>query len=333
MDLATLLALGALSVESLTADINNLPFTPTRIRDMNLFQARPINSTVAMIGISDTKLTLVPAVPRGAPSQPKDIPAQKVQPFVVPHLPQRSTVMADQLIGARTFGANGTSELESAATRITALNEVHRRDLDYTIEYHRLGAIKGLVLDATGSTLYDLPAIFGVEQPTQAMALATDATKVLANVIKAKRAIEAALGGIRPSGYHAFVGSDFMDKLVDHPNVRAAYERWQEGAKLRSDNRSGFEFGGVVFEEYVGSNGGSPLVAVNEGYMFPLGVPGMFITRYAPADYVETVNTDGLPYYSKTMAMEFNKGVLMESQSNPLNINTRPGAVVKLTTN
>jgi len=333
MDLATLLALGALSIESLTADINNLPFTPTRIGDMKLFQESGIDTTVALVGINGDTLTLVPNVPRGAPSQPKALSPKNAKAFLVPHLPQRSTVMADSLQGARSFGLNGSSEPEAAATRITALNVLHRRDLDFTIEYHRLGAVKGIILDASGDTIYDLYTEFGVAQPTQAMALGTDATKVRTNVMAAKRKIEVALGGVRPAGFHAFVGSSFMDKLVDHPNVIKAYERWAEGAKLRSDNRSGFEFAGVVFEEYEGSYGGAQLVATDEGYLFPIGVPGMFITRYAPADYIETVNTLGLPYYSKTQAMDFNKGVMLESQSNPLNLNTRPGAVVKLTTN
>ncbi len=333
MDLATLLALGALSIESLTADINSLPFTPTRIGAMNLFEEQGIETTVALVGINGDKLTLVPAVPRGAPSQPKAVTPKNAKAFMVPHLPQRSTVMADSLQGARSFGTNGEGEADAAAKRITALNVIHRRDLDYTIEYHRLGAIKGSILDADGSELFDLYDEFGVVQPTQAMALGTDATKVRTNLMAGKRKIETALGGLRANGYHAFVGSAFMDKLVDHPNVIKAYERWQEGAKLRSDNRTGFEFGGVVFEEYEGSNGGTPLIDPNEGYLFPIGIPGMFITRFAPADYIETVNTRGLPYYSKTEAMEFNKGVKLESQSNPLNLNTRPGAVVKLTTN
>lgn len=333
MEIATLLALGVLSIESLTADINNLPHTPTRIGDMRLFEESGIDTTVALIGIDGHTLTLVPNVPRGAPSQPKALTAKNAKPFMVPHLPQRSTVMADSLQGARSFGVAGSSEPEAAAARITALNVVHRRDLDFTVEYHRLGAIKGTILDADGSTITDLYSEFNVAQPTQAMVLGTDATKVRTNVMAAKRKVETALGGVRPAGFHAFVGSSFMDKLVDHPNVIKAYERWQEGAKLRSDNRSGFEFGGVVFEEYVGSYGGTQLIAAEEGYLFPIGVPGMFITRYAPADYIETVNTMGLPYYSKTHPMDFNKGVMLESQSNPLNLNTRPGAVVKLTTN
>ena len=62
----------------------------------------------------------------------------------------------------------------------------------------------------------------------------------------------------------------------------------------------------------------------------PLGVPDMFLTRFAPADYLETVRGIGLPYYTKTAPMRMNKGIQLESQSNPLNINTRPDAVIRL---
>lgn len=331
MDLQDLLNHGSLTIESLTADINNLPFVPTRIRGMGLFTEQPINTTIALIGISNSKLTLVPNVPRGAPSQPKSLDDKTAKPFRVPHLPQRSTVMADSLQGARTFGASGQSEIDSAARRVTALNGKHRRDLDFTIEYHRLGAIKGLILDADGSTMFDLYTEFGVAQQTEDFALGTDTTKVLTKTTSVLRKIEKALDGIKPAGVHAFVGSAWFDKFISHPKVERAYERFQEGAKLRSDNRSGFEFGGIVFEEYQGDYGGVVQVAPNEGYAFPIGVPDMFITRFAPADYIETVNTDGLPYYSKAEPMKFNKGIEMESQSNPLNLNTRPAAVVKLT--
>ena len=56
-----------------------------------------------------------------------------------------------------------------------------------------------------------------------------------------------------------------------------------------------------------------------------------FITRYAPADYMETVNTIGLPLYAKQELMRMNKGVELEAQSNPLNLRTKPRAVIKLT--
>lgn len=62
----------------------------------------------------------------------------------------------------------------------------------------------------------------------------------------------------------------------------------------------------------------------------PEGVPGMFRTVYSPADYMETVNTVGVPYYAKQERMAFDKGVELEAQSNPICFNQLPEAVIKL---
>lgn len=39
-----------------------------------------------------------------------------------------------------------------------------------------------------------------------------------------------------------------------------------------------------------------------------MGAPGLFITRFAPADYMETVNTPGLPRYMKQIVQRNGKG-------------------------
>jgi hypothetical protein len=62
-----------------------------------------------------------------------------------------------------------------------------------------------------------------------------------------------------------------------------------------------------------------------------LVTPELLITRFAPADYIETVNTLGLPYYAKQEIMPFGKGVALEAQSNPIHLPTRPAAIVRLT--
>ena len=118
---------------------------------------------------------------------------------------------------------------------------------------------------------------------------------------------------------------------MDHPFVRETYLNYQAAADLRGDTRQQFTFGGVTWVRYRGTS------AVNitdaEAYAVPMGVSGMFLTRFAPANYIETVNTIGLPYYAKSEKIPMDKGIRMEGQTNPLNINTRPAAVVKLTTN
>ncbi len=328
MDLQTLLALGVLSFDALNAYINNLPRIVTRLGDMGLFQEEGlVGTTIVKIGLENNKLTLVPNVPRGAPGQPKGLDRGKVKLLETTHLPQRSTVMADQLLGVwDPADPDGTN----VAAVVNKLQAVHKRDIDYTIEYHRMGALQGKLLDADGSVILDFYDAFGVQKVTIGMELNKADTKVRSKTVSIKRAIEDKLGDVPYTGVHVLCSAGFFDALIDHPDVEEAYKRWQDGAALRSDLRKGFVFGDVIFEELPGSAGGKLVIPDNEAIAFPLGVPDMFLTRFAPADYLETVRGVGLPYYSKTAKLRMDKGIELESQSNPLNINTRPDAVVRL---
>ena len=59
----------------------------------------------------------------------------------------------------------------------------------------------------------------------------------------------------------------------------------------------------------------------------------ILVTAITPTTSGEgkTVNTIGLPRYAARESMDFNKGVEFEVQANPLHLNLRPRAVVKLT--
>jgi hypothetical protein len=59
--------------------------------------------------------------------------------------------------------------------------------------------------------------------------------------------------------------------------------------------------------------------------------PGLFIERYAPADYEETVNTVGVPRYAKQYAMANGKGRNLEVQTNLIPICTQPLTLRRLT--
>ena len=67
-----------------------------------------------------------------------------------------------------------------------------------------------------------------------------------------------------------------------------------------------------------------------KAYFFPVGVPGLFRQYNAPADFVETANTIGLPRYAKQAAdQQFARWVMLHVQSNPLPICTRPRVLIK----
>lgn len=320
----------AFNTVNLTKAINVSPHVPQRLAALGLFSEEGMTTTSAMIEQLGNTLSLVPAGTRGAPADALGGDKRKVIPFPSVHLPQRATVLADTIQNLRSFGSE--SELETVQTVVNKRLEKMRRNIDATIEFHRMGAIKGQVLDADGSTvLLNLYTAFGVSQQTHNMLLTTSTTVVREQVLKAKRKTENELGGSMYTGMRGFCSPGFFDSLVSHGSVADAYDRYQNGEMLRNDPRGGFFHGGVFWEEYRGSVGGVDFITDGQAFLVPEGVPDMFVTHFAPADYVETVNTIGLPYYAKQEAMRMNKGVDMEAQSNPLCLNTRPRAVIKLT--
>lgn len=326
----------AFSVQQLSMAMNDMPHTPTRIGDLGWFTEEGISTTAMSIERQGTTLSLVPAATRGAPGRPVTNDKRKLIPISTIHLPQRGAVMADEVQNLRAFGSE--TELESVQTLVNKKLLKMKRNLDVTIEYQRIGAMKGQVLDSDGSSvLLDLWSTFNVVQQTEAMALSTDATKVKLKVVEARRKMEAVLGALMYRSVRVLCSASFFDALVSHPAVTKAYDLWMQGQFYREvqnnvqNQPGGFYFANVFWEEYRGNVGGIPFIADGEAYMVPEGVPDLFVTNYAPADYMETVNTNGLPYYAKQEPMDFNKGIELESQSNPISICTRPEAIIKLT--
>ncbi|WP_252178337.1 major capsid protein [Endozoicomonas sp. 4G] len=322
----------AFSVSSLTASINHVTegqAVPSVVDALFLQGERGISTTTAWVERKGDSLQLVPAAPRGADADPVNKSTRDGQTFTAIHLPTRGGINADQVQNVRAFG----SETEEEVVERMVQDELDRmrRNLSATITYHRMGAIKGLVLDATGSTLLDIHDAFNVSQQSQSMELDQAGTDIRALIIKAKRLSEKAVAGSMVNGFVALCGETFFDLLVNHGDTKEAFDRYMDGEMLRNDPRSGFSFGGVVWRELYGKVGNTEFIDDEHAYLIPLGVPDLFITRWAPADYMETVNTLGIPYYAKQELRRMGKGVDLEAQSNPINLCTRPRAVIKLT--
>ncbi len=314
----------------LTAAINEAPSLPAVIGGMGLFEEEGILSTAFSVEKDSETLALIPNQSRASQPVGTGGGARSVKTFSTTHLPTQDTITADEIQNLRVFGA--ASEVETMRAYVDKRLAKMRRRLEATIEYQRVGAIKGLVLDADGTTVItNLFTEFGITQQTSQLALNSANADIRGQVMAAMELSEDALGAEPNQGFHCICGRHFFSALIAHDKVQKAYELYESGAFLRNDVRDGFPFGGVTFSAYRGRIGGSPFVADDEAYLFPVGVDSMFITRYAPANYAETANTIGLPFYAKTEPTPLGKGVLVEAQSNPLSICTRPRAVIKLT--
>jgi Phage major capsid protein E len=320
----------AFSMQSLTKAINEQPYVPGRLGALGLFEEDGVTTTTVSVEKVGETLALVPAASRGAPGQNVTGDKRSMVDFPTVHLPQTATIGADEVQGVRAFGSE--IELETIQNVVNKRLAKMRRRLDATIEYQRIGAIKGQILDANGSTvIVDMFTKFGLAQQTKSLVLGTSTTKVRTKVLEAKRLMEDALGNAMYTGVRGLCSPAFFDALTTHDLVEKFFINWQSNETMRQDVRAGFLFAGVLWEEYRGTVGGVDFITSGDAYIVPEGVPDMFVTAFAPADYVEAANTIGLPYYAKQELVRMGKGVEVEAQSNPISLCTRPRAVIKLT--
>lgn len=323
----------AFSVSSLTETIVDIPRVSTPLGDSGLFTEYGIATTTMMIERKGKELSLVPAAPRGGVRQPVNVSGRSMIPVAAVHLPQGGSVLADEVQGIRAFGSE--TEVESVQNLVREKMSIMKEQLDLTMEYHRIGAIKGQILDADGeSVLLDLYDLFDVEQETIFFNFASSTSDIKQITVSVKRAIQKSLGGRAFTGVIVECSRSFFDALTSHATVKKAFELYNQNSYARTDQSgTDFVYAGVTFREYAGGVGEHDFIPEGEAYAYPTGVSRLFVTAFAPADYMETVNTQGLPYYAKQERMPFNKGVELESQSNPINLCKLPEVIKKLSVN
>jgi len=325
---------------SLTEAVNQMPFVESRLGQLGLFSAfvEGVETDVVVIDETEGQLQLLTTLPRGADPQKavKDKKA-KSRAIKIPHLQFEDRIQASSLLGKRAPGSN---QLETVAKKI---NDRYQWMLNHavapTLEVHRLNALRGILLDADGTTvIHDYFTFFGVAQITKNFQFSLATLNVREQCHQTIRLIEDYLDGIPYTGVRALCGRTFFDNLIKHPSVRDTYLNWQAATELRDDIRKvGFPFGGIVWEEYRGMRNlpnGVGMVPDGECIIFPEGVAGMLRTYYAPADFLETVDVLGQPLYAKVAPdWKYNRWVDTLLESNPLHINCRPRATLKGTQN
>lgn len=317
----------AFSVTSLLASINEEHVIPGQIAASGLFTEEGSTTVTQQIDKDGDLLELVASAPRGAPGQVVIGSKRSLIPFNCVHLPQEFTITADEIQGIRAFGSR--TELQGVQDVVNAKQNKARGQLDLTHEYQRIGAIKGQVIDKDGSILVDLFQMFSLKQQKLKMDFGVVDVSVRAG--EALDMQEDVLGNATGTGAIAWCGKNFWADLISDDSVKEAYLNHEAASALRGDRRQAFEFGGVLWIRYRGKIAGVPFVGDDQAYLVPEGVPGLFKTVFAPANYMETVNTLGLPYYTKLERMKYDKGVTGETQSNPLHICSRPRGNILLT--
>lgn len=334
----------AFSLVSLTDAINNLIYIPGRIGVLGLFTETGITTTSAAIEERDGQLIIVGPTPRGGPGHTFGQRQRRLRNVTVPHFEINDAVMAEQVQGVRAWGSE--TQVETVQGIVGERLQVAVDSFAATQEYSRVGAVKGIVTYADGTTT-NLFQEFNVTQQAEVHLDLANSSPTPGGLRQALadigRSVADTLGGLPYSGLYAFCGNYFFDKLIAHPDVRTTYLGWYGAPELRQSylsdpatmlankNYGVFPFGDIMWDNYRGKIGGQPFIEDHLAYIFPIGVPAFFRTYYAPADYIETVNTVGQRLYTKQYLMDNGKGVHLDSQMNDLELCTRPGALITAT--
>jgi Phage major capsid protein E len=328
----------AFGVVSLTDAINKPIFQPGRIGQMGIFTETGVTTVDIAIEEKGGILALIPPTPRGGPGTTLPKTGRTLRVLRAPHFEINDGIMAEEVQGVRAWGSDG-GQVEVLMDKVAERLVIHRSSMEATMEYARAGAIKGIIVypDGSQTNLFnefevtpEPPIDFDLDNPTPVGGVLRE------QCAKLIRTMSRNLGGIPYTGVTALVGDDFFDALLKHPEVRATFLQTPDAAQLRLPyvNFQGqiygtFPFGGIVWENYRGYVGGTEFIETDKAYFFPTGTPNLFKTYLAPADYNETVNTQGQRMYAKQYDMPNDKGVHLDVQMNPLNICTRPKALMQ----
>jgi hypothetical protein len=321
----------AFDMTSLTDAVNAIQFVPGRIGQLGVFEASTVSTTTIAIERQGDILELIPPTPRGGPGTTLDKAKRDLRQFALPHFEINDAIFADEVQNVRAFGSEGA--LQSAMAKVAERMRTHVNSLSATEEYARMGALKGIVTYADGST-FNLFDEFGVTQESEIdFDLHTDGSATGAfrkKCAASTRLIANQLGGVPFIGIHAFCGDAFYDQLIGNAEVRQTYQNHAGAAELRSGYAAGgmsfgsFPFGGIMWENYRGKVGSTDFVHTDKCHIFPVGVPGLFCSVFGPADYFDTVNMPGRRLFARQFEMSSGKGRRLDTQTNALHYCVRP---------
>ncbi|MCF3934340.1 major capsid protein [Acuticoccus sp. M5D2P5] len=328
----------AFSMTSLTGAIDKVDYVPQLLGQLGIFEPMPVRTRTVWVDRRDGALTLIPTSPTGAPPEELVKDDRDAVALKATRLAKGFTLYAEEVQGIRAFGSE-TEFMQVQAEYLRRMADV-RTDMELTHEYHRLGALQGVLLDADGSTvIYDYFDEFGV---AEAAAInfeldvdTTDVHKAIKDLVRSM--IRASRGAFTPgTTIHAICGDDFYDALVSHPNVEKFYLNQQAARELQAAQGQvweSFRLGGVTFHNYRGTDDNSTVaIDTDEAKFFPVGARGVFKKAMAPAEFGPYVNTMGQDVYAMNIPdrdrQAWTRG---EQYSYPLYLCQRPEVLRKAT--
>lgn len=329
----------AFSMMSLLQAMENVDYKPQYLGSLNLFEDAPQRTRVVTVESRDDSLALIQTSAIGAAPEERAKDKRKLRNFNTTRLAKASTIYADEVQGIRAFGSE--SELAQVQQEVARRVQQLSNDLELTWEHMRLSAVQGILADADGSPIVNFFDEFDVTQPAEvsfAFGSLTDGQvrkKIEKEIVRPM--VRASKGAMTTgSGIVALVGDDFWDLFVNHTEVRATYLASVAAADLRAPTVfQSFQYAGVTWINYRGTDDNTTVaIGTTKAKFFPSNAPGLFKVAWAPGEFMDVVNTPGVPRLPLVLPDPSGRNafVTVELYSYPLYVCTRPLTLYRATT-
>lgn len=328
----TILSKLGLTQTELDDAINDIPNVPSRLLGSGMFRQKNLTTTSVMVEFTGKQLNLIPNRSRNdAPNLKAFGKGSLVRTFTPTHLNLETTIRPNQIQDVRKAGTKDA--LLSNAEVISDELAEHRGNHDLTLEHLMLGAVKGKIVDADGSTvIYDLYREFGITAASTAMPFGTAAADLGLLIEQTERAMKKGLNGDVSNGCTVLCSPEFFDALVSHKSAKGAFNRFQDTVLQRDNTNGKFSWRGVDFEIYDYELGGKPLIASGQAHGFLRGMRRGFVQYNAPGNMMAQANKIARPFYVSVENEDHDRGVNIYTESNPLPLCLRPQTLMKFTT-
>ncbi|QFT69313.1 hypothetical protein FIU93_21175 [Labrenzia sp. THAF35] len=334
----------------LTQEVNRIPNQYGLLNALGIAPFETKTSRFVRIEFKNGQIYVLAARPRGAPGTVGPDETEGGVIIEIPYFPHLENISVDDVDGLLEV-VNGQVTPRSLDRELARKLMNIRKHHSITLEFIRLGMLKGLITDGEGTTLYDLYDLFDIQKKTVDFLLGTAATDVRAKCEEVVDHQMTNLQGETTSGVHSVVSPTFFNKLITHPNVEKFWLQAQNSSEHRELNRQMmggswgrvFEFGDILFREYKGGlpvkrkNGTIETVAnvqAGKGHAYPAGTQDMMKTFEAPVHHIAHVNDapDQDSIFISRKELDHGEGYELKSQSNRLAVCKQPDTIVEMET-
>lgn len=328
----------AFNLDDLTEAILQIPNEWGLVNSLGIFKNESVTQNSIVVEKINQSLAVLKDQPRGVRNQTSTDYTRQMFTFGLTHVPYDDFIKPEDVQGKRAYGSDNAETKD--AVMIRKLNKM-RKSFAQNLEEARCHTlVTGTQWAPNGTYSSDFYSVFGITRFTSAFQFSVATTEIL-ELIEAHIASiqDNALTGDIVGEIVCLASPEWFRALIKHPKVVDAYKFYtstQEPLRNRLGGKTTkfreFDFGGVRFIEYRGvSAAGTRLIPANEAYFLPASTDGLFETYYGPANKMSLVNTLGEEMYAWTYDSMDDSGIVMQAETNFLNLLRKPQVVTKAT--